>query len=250
MKGPYKSFCSGCRLAVGGAWLPYALLRGRDVSNWDLITVDVFATLLTRTGDDDAAWREGAVHAVEVARLRGVSRQHDPLALRRAVERRLSHTLSMKGQDPEFTHQHALEQMLREVGAGDWASAEAKDLAAWELEREIIHTRSAMTMATCVKRWADAGKRVVAVSDTRYDARELALMFSRHGIVGISAIYASADHGASKFSGKLFDLVAKLESADPQKILHIGDSMTADWLAAAQRGLAIRPVQILSRQRS
>jgi len=243
MEHLYRSLRSGYRLAVGGVWLPSALLRGRDVSNWKLITVDVFATLLSRFSDDEAAWREGALKVVEVARAHNLSVQREPFALRRAVERRLSETLLMTGHDPEFSHQQVLEHMLRELGAGDWANAEAKELAGWELEREIAHTRPVTTMAECVRLWAEAGKRVVAVSDTRYTAQELAVLLSRHDIVGLRAIYASADHGASKFSGKLFDVVAKSEGAKLQCVLHIGDDLYADALSAAERGLAVRRVQ-------
>ena len=135
-----RSIRSGCRLSVGGLCLPSALLRGRGL-NWQLITVDVFATLLARTGHNDAAWRDGATHAVEVARLHGLSVSHEPLALRRSIERRLSQELLMKGQDPEFSNQDTHEHMLRELEAGDWAKVEAQELAAWELQREIVHTR-------------------------------------------------------------------------------------------------------------
>jgi FMN phosphatase YigB (HAD superfamily) len=240
---PYRSVRSGCRLAVGGVRLPFALLRSGDVKHWKLITVDVFATLLSRSGDDEAAWREGTWHAIEVARARGLTVQREPLALRRAVERQLSQTLLMNGQDPEFSNRQAFEQMLREAGAGEWASEEAKELAAWELEREIAYTSPITAMTACVRLWADAGKRVVAVSDTRYTAQEITTLLSRHNIVGIAAIYASADYGASKFSGKLFDVVAKREGAELRRVLHIGDNLYTDALSAAQRGLAVRRVR-------
>jgi FMN phosphatase YigB (HAD superfamily) len=243
MEFSYRTLRSGCRLAVGAVGLPAALIRGRGGNNWQLITVDVFATLISRSTDDDAAWREGALHAVEVARTRGLSVQREPLVLRRAVERRLSEELLESGQDPEFSNQQVLEQMLRELGAGDWAIAEAKGLAAWELEREIVYTRPVTARAACIRLWADAGKRVVAVSDTRYTAQDLAALLSRHDIRGIAAIYASADYGVSKFSGRLFDVVAKRESADLRRVLHIGDDLYADALSAAQRGLAVRRVR-------
>jgi FMN phosphatase YigB (HAD superfamily) len=233
---------SALRLGRGGLWLPSALIRGRSVGPWKLITVDVFATLLARTGHNDAAWREGAVHAVEVARLRGLSVSQEPLALRRDIERWLSRELLMKGKDPEFSNQDTHEHILRELGAGDWAKAEASELAAWELQREIIHTRPVASMAASARLWADAKKRVVAVSDTRYTAKELAVLLSHHNILGLSAIYASADYAASKFSGKLFDIVAKSENVDLRHTLHIGDDLYADALSAAERGLAVRRV--------
>ncbi len=66
--------------------------------------------------------------------------------------------------------------MLRELGAGDWAHAASRELAAWELEREVAYTRPIAKMAEYVRLWAESGKRVVAVSDTRYTAPELAIL--------------------------------------------------------------------------
>jgi len=246
----FKFISSACRLAVGGLRLPSGLLRGRNSNRWTLVSVDVFETLLVRSTDDEAVWREGASRTVEAARKSGLVVHTEPHALRLAVERRLSREAIASGRDPEFSHRQVLEEMLRELGAGEWRFNLAADLANWEMEREGATTGPVTNTAAWVRNWANSGMRVVAVSDTRYTAQELATLLARHGISGLATIYTSADHGASKFSGKLFDLVAKLESADPQKILHIGDSMTTDWLAAAQRGLAIRPVQILSRPRS
>jgi FMN phosphatase YigB (HAD superfamily) len=236
----FRSVSSAFRLGRGCLRLPSSLIRGRSISRWELITVDVFATLLHRLGDHDTAWRDGAVHAVEVARSRGLFVQREPFALRRGIERRLSRELLMKGKDPEFSNQDTYEHMLRELGAGDSAKAEAEELAAWELQREIVHTRPVKSMAASVRLWADTNKRVVAVSDTRYTARELAVLLSRHDILGLSAIYASADYAASKFSGRLFDVVTKSEIVDPQQILHVGDDLYADALSAAERGFAVR----------
>lgn len=242
MRNPVRSIRNAFRLATGGVWLPSAMLRGRNAGDMELISVDVFATLIARLSDDEAAWRDGTLRVIELARERGLPLEREPLALRRAVERELSESLVMAGKDPEFTHQRAIEEMLRELGAGDWASAEARGLAAWELEREIAYTGPIAAMAARVRHWADAGKRVVAVSDTRYSEQELAILLSRHGVSGLAAIYSSADHCVSKFSGKLFDLIALREGVEPRRTLHVGDDLSADALAAAQRGLAVRRV--------
>lgn len=232
---------TACRLAVGAARLPFAVIRGRKACEHKLISVDVFGTLLARF-DDHAAWREGALKAYEVARSKGLLPSRDPLELRRAVERRISESLVSSGLDPEFSHQQGLEEMLRELGLGDAASAIADELAGWELETEIANVRPVAAVAESIRKWVDAGKPVVAVSDTRYTARELELLLSRQGISGLRAVYASADHSASKFSGRLFDLVAEHEGMEPGRILHVGDNLYTDILAAAQRGLAVRPV--------
>lgn len=243
MKLTLRSLGTGWRLGIGGVLLPSALGRGRASAEWDLISVDVFGTLVARRGDEHAAWHEGILHAAEVARSRGLSPGTDPAATRRAAERRLSATQIASGRDPEFSHQQLLEEVLRAWGAGPWASEVAAELAAWELQREIHFTYPLSEVPSLVRQWAAAGIRVVAISDTRYTARELTALLSIHAIEGMSAIYSSADEGASKFSGKLFARVAEREGVVPQRILHIGDDLYADTLSAAQRGLSIRRVQ-------
>jgi FMN phosphatase YigB (HAD superfamily) len=235
---------SGLRLGIGGLCLPLALNRGRGNGDWKLISVDVFGTLLARRGDDDAAWRESALHAAEVARRLGISTGTEAVSLRLKVECRLSRMRTSAGKDPEFCHQQVFEEMLRDWGAGQRAATEeAFALANWELEHEIAFTRPVETIKAQVQEWAAAGRRVVAVSDTRYTARELEVLLSSHGVTGLSAIYASADEGVSKFSGKLFDVVAKREHVEKQRMLHVGDDLYADVLSASQRGLAVRRVR-------
>jgi len=120
---------SGWRLGIGGVLLPFALNRGCTTNECDLISVDIFGTLLARMGDDDAAWTEGALHAAEVARTHGLPTEAEPVMLRRTVESRLSRVRLTAGKDPEFCHQQVLEEMLLEWGAGRWASEKTAALA-------------------------------------------------------------------------------------------------------------------------
>jgi len=245
MRLTFRSLRSGWRLAIGAIRLPDALRRSRDVSGWRLISVDVFGTLIARKGGDDAAWYEGTLHAAEVARARGLVTGTDPITLRREVERRLSAEQIASGKDPEFSHRKVLEEMLLEWGAGPQAAAWAEELAAWELAREVEFTRP----VAAVRRWVRArlaeGRRVVAASDTRYSANELRRLLSSHGIPTLSAIYTSADEAASKFSGRLFDRIAKREGATRARRLHVGDDLLADMLSPSERGLAVGRVRRL-----
>jgi FMN phosphatase YigB (HAD superfamily) len=82
------------------------------------------------------------------------------------------------------------------------------------------------------------GVRVVAVSDTYYSQRDLLRLLQAHGGErAFDAIYASADHGATKKSGRLFPIVARAEGVEPQTIFHQGDDRIADLAMAASNGL-------------
>jgi hypothetical protein len=90
MKPPrsFRSIRSGARLLSGSLKLPF--LRTGNSANTALVSVDIFGTLVARSGDDDAAWRVGAVECVAVGAARGLPPNPDPVRLRREVERELS----------------------------------------------------------------------------------------------------------------------------------------------------------------
>jgi len=236
------SIRSGWRLACGVLRLPAALHRGRS-GREKLISVDIFATLIARSVEDDAAWRAGALECNAVARQHGLKATRDPVGLRIAVERQLSIERAAAGLDPEFTHERVFAEMLRGLGAGEWAAGEAKRIAEWQLRREIAWTYRVPSVADWAEQQARSGKRVVAVSDTRYTGEQLAVLLSSKGITAPAAIYSSADRGFSKFSGRLFDRVAELERVAPREILHVGDDILTDALAPAQRGLGVRRIR-------
>ncbi len=193
--------------------------------------------MLARVGDDDAAWRAGARRVGRIALAAGLAPPDDLLALRRRMERRLSAELIASGRDPEFPHQMALARMFAGLGATG-PQCLADSVAAWELRREAALTRPIDAMTAWVGDKLRQGARIVATSDTRYTGAELAELFAHHGFPKFSAIYASADFGASKFSGRLFDIVAANEGVDPRMIQHMGDNRAADVLSAGERRLA------------
>jgi hypothetical protein len=133
--------------------------------------------------------------------------------------------------------------MFSESGAADWAREAGLEVARWELEQEMAYTRPIDQMVRRVAEWARQGKRVVAISDSRYTSEELAYLLDQHQISGIRKVYSSADYGKSKFSGRLFDEVVRAESAAPREILHIGDDFLADVVSPSQRGLVVGKVK-------
>jgi FMN phosphatase YigB (HAD superfamily) len=227
---------NGMRLALGAV----RFVVQKPHANPKLLSVDVFATILDRSADDDAAWRASTLAVYQVLHQRGHSSVQDLMPLRREVEDKLSAELISAGKDPEFSHAEGLKALLVSVGAGDWAASEAIALAAVEVAHEARLTRTIPDAAAWIAAEAASGRRVVAVSDTRYTSEEVSALLKHHGIFGISKVYASADHRANKFSGRLFDIVAREEGVEPSHILHAGDNLLADCLAPAQRRIRAR----------
>lgn len=237
-----RSLRSGWRLFKGALRLPIALWRGHRIQPL-IVFVDVFGTLLARAGDDDGAWRDATWRAADVARAAGHVVPADPLLSRLEIEGRLIDRLKSAGQDPEFSNEPVFCEMLESWGAGKWASNVSADLAHWQLDREICYTRPLQEIAQWVKECVSSGIPVVAVSDTRYTGDELSKLLSKHGISGLKTIYASSEYAASKFSGRLFDIVMRKENVTCGHLLHVGDNLVTDALAPAQRGVAVRRVR-------
>lgn len=207
-----------------------------------ILSVDIFATILSRSADDDAAWRAGTLSVWQVIHRKGLAipRHLDLIKLRRDVEAKLSAELINAGKDPEFSHHKSFEALLVSIGAGSWAASEATSLAAIELAYEAALTRPVQNVVAWIAEEAAKGRRVIAVSDTRYRAEEIRTLLQRHNVSGISKVYASADYQASKFHGKLFDVVLREEDVEAKGVLHCGDNLLSDCLAAAQRGCHVR----------
>ncbi len=203
-------------------------------------SVDVFGTLIERIFDEHYAARAGALRTVAMARARGLVPPADPVAFRLLVERDLRRDRAQIGAPTEFPNRIIIAEMLRRLGAGAWAEDTGDEIAAWELQQEILATRPRASILDRVRAWHRAGARIIAVSDTHYTADELAKLFRHHGITEISAIYASADYGCSKFAGTLYDVVLSAENVKPAELCHIGDNVVSDIISAAERGPAVR----------
>jgi FMN phosphatase YigB (HAD superfamily) len=231
-----KKVQSIVRLAAGAARAAFQ----RDHQHPELISVDVFGTILARKADDNAAWRAASAAVSPVLLKHGIVTARPLEELRAEVEARLSADLLKQDQCPEFSNELSFATLLHHLGGGDWADEEAKELAELEVEYEARATRPITSMVTWIAEQASAGRRIVAITDTRYSAEAVAYLLQRHNVQGIAKIYSSADRGVNKYSGKLFDVVVQEERVDPRKILHCGDNLLADYFPPAQRRIVVR----------
>jgi FMN phosphatase YigB (HAD superfamily) len=247
LKITLRTFPSVLRILVGAVRFPWAWRSRHEECR--LVSVDVFATLLSRVHDDAAAWRAGAMNLVQRPHLRGLRVVADPIALRQQQEAAISARMIAAGMDPEFLHRESLESMLHAMGevAGE---RDVEDCAQRELEWEAALTRPITPTVSWVAEQAAQGRRVVAVSDSRYSAEEIFDLLRRHGVRGVSRVYSSGDHGVSKFSGRLFDLVSARERVPHKEILHVGDNILTDGMVAAQRGMRVRILRTPSSARA
>lgn len=115
-----------------------------------------------------------------------------------------------------------------------------------ELAREKRFCRAFAPAIELIQAAKAAGKRVIVVSDTYFDARQLAALIdaaARMPLTAlIDALFCSCEYGVSKTEG-LFEHVLRRLQVAPQRVLHIGDNAAADL--EAPRALGIRAFQLV-----
>jgi len=80
-------------------------------------------------------------------------------------------------------------------------------------------------------------RRVVVVSDTYHSSKFLRDLLGSAGLdVSAEDLFVSCEHGATKRSGDLFDVVARATRCPLDRIHHYGNDYQADVVSARQRG--------------
>lgn len=74
------------------------------------------------------------------------------------------------------------------------------------------------------------GKKIILISDMYLPKKIIEEILDKNGIFEYEKIYISSEYGMTKSNGTLFDFVIKDLDVEPQKILHIGDSLRGDYL--------------------
>jgi FMN phosphatase YigB (HAD superfamily) len=196
-----------------------------------LHSFDVFDTLITR-----CLWRPEDLFLLLAHRLR-----HAGL-LRCAPEqfarlRRQAEATLRRAPGTEEVQIAAIHAAL--AAPCGWTQAEARRAVALELAVEEAAIRPVAANATRLARLREDGAEVALVSDTYLDRAALLRLLQGAGI-GVPAplVFASAAHGVTKRTGRLFGVVAAAAGVAPDRILHRGDHPDAD--VAVPRLMGIR----------
>jgi FMN phosphatase YigB (HAD superfamily) len=89
-----------------------------------------------------------------------------------------------------------------------------------------------------LKELADAGKRVLVLSDIYLPAKHLERLLDHAGILAyVEKVVSSADSFLAKASGLAYPLVAEREAVDPARWLHIGDNPISDGFRPLEHGI-------------
>jgi predicted HAD superfamily hydrolase len=120
-----------------------------------------------------------------------------------------------------------------------WTEAAAEMAAAIEVATEQAAIRPIAANATRLARLQQDGEAVALLSDTYLGRAELLRLLRQGGVsVPPERVFASAEHDATKRSGRLFGLAAAVLGIPLQHIIHRGDHPVADLAVPRRLGLA------------
>lgn len=203
----------------------------------DLISVDVFDTLLLRGTEPEKA-RFLAIAKLASQQFDGADRVISPSVLWRARLQCIDPAYrAVEIFRPAGDVPLALFHRLQAALLGLDAAADAALLAA-EIAGERRHLIPNRPLIAQLTRLAKSGKRVVAVSDTYFTGAAIeGLLDELAPAHPIARVYSSSDAGVTKRSGELFAMVVKTEGVAASRVLHCGDDLHSDIRMARQRGL-------------
>lgn len=199
-----------------------------SIKDIDLISIDVFDTLLLRTSRSARSRLvAGEVRFAKQLADRGFAVSADELVRTRLLVQKLAYrALNSGGQQGEVCLTDIIRRQLMLLGL-PLALTDAR--IAIEVIEEKLSLSANKTLAKLLRLHRRAGMRVVAISDTALPADKIAELIDYfHGPGLIDEIYSSADRGASKRQGGLFSSVLWAERVTSQRMLHIGDDVIAD----------------------
>lgn len=109
-----------------------------------------------------------------------------------------------------------------------------------EFETELEYCMPNPYMLEVFKILKSFKKKIVITSDMYYSSEQLSKMLKKIGIEGYEKLYVSCEHKINKYAG-LFDVVLNDYSDIPvSKIAHVGDNIEADIKPAQKRGISTK----------
>jgi FMN phosphatase YigB (HAD superfamily) len=203
------------------------------LDGYDLVTIDFWHTLVTRTRHAESVKLDSARFMAQQrpAAERGLSGR-ELYEARLAAESRLATERRTESGWGEYQAKESLLLALEALAPRlDPRTAEylADETVKREIEIEIAYARLNSEVAAWVTDVADRGIRVCAVSDFYLDADALNRILLSTGFATPLPMIVSCDEGVSKLAqGRLFQVVRERLEVDSDRHLHVGDNQYSD----------------------
>lgn len=199
---------------------PGAEELARRLSGYDIVSFDIFDTLLLRPFSEPS----DLFHFLGL-RL-GLM---DLKALRVGQEAEVRGRRFGRSGQHEVTLEDIWEGMERETGI----AAERGMCLEQELERTFCYANPYMLQV--FQRLKEAGKRLIAISDMYLSSAFLKELLAQNGYDGLESVYVSCEHGCGKGDGGLFRKVSG-EMPKGARLAHVGDNAYSDVKMARKNG--------------
>lgn len=185
------------------------------LSKYKIVSFDIFDTLLKR----DVFYPTDIFHLVEQEYNQKYNKKIDFFSVRKKAEKELR----KKSLFPEVT----LEEIYSEIRLQDDEKNKLKQL---ELETESALLHSNYQIKEIFDYCLREGKIIYLVSDMYLPKDFLEKVLLREGFSGYKSLYISCEYRENKKTGRLFSTLCKNEDINPKDIIHIGDSIYADYI--------------------
>lgn len=186
----------------------------RDVDSYEYVSFDLFDTLVKRN----------------------VSEPTDIFSI---IERKIGKEFKEKRIEAE--KKARLESNNNEIQIDDiyayFPSEDRDTLLSLEIDIELDAIVRNNEILDVYNRCISNGKTVLITSDTYWPEFAIKKLLSRNGIGGYKALYLSSSTQKIKRDGSLFNALIINERIDPQKVVHIGDSLKNDYIPAHRIGI-------------
>lgn len=192
------------------------------IKKHDVISFDIFDTLIERT-----VINPSDIFLIVGNQILGESEADGFLTARQQAEREArKHALNA-----EVT----LDDIYECLSEPYFGKRESLKLT--EIQTEIDCCIKKESMADVFQFALDLGKSVFLVSDMYLSSDIIGQMIGKCGIAGYNKCYVSCEEHCNKINGELFRAVLNENGIESSSMLHIGDSLKADFLGAHKAGI-------------
>ncbi|MDD5867399.1 MAG: rhamnan synthesis F family protein [Lachnospiraceae bacterium] len=204
-----------------------------DLMAYDVISFDIFDTLLTRELHHpvDLFWlmEKAEPGRREANRVSGA--ESNQLNHRFDAEKRILAEIEANHSFGAKTSIRQIYSILKE--SMHWSETEMEHYLQEEidLERELLSPRR--DMVDLWNQLRKKGKRLILVSDMYLPKDIIEDILSKNGIQGYEALYISCEEGLRKDDGSLWEKV--LTDYQGMNLAHVGDNLQSDWQELSDR---------------
>lgn len=198
----------------------------RDLMQYDLISFDIFDTLIFRPFKQPQD-----LFQIVAGRLDFQGFNESFYALRRAAEVEARNEVQRVSGHREINIFDIYTQLAKYTNIDLAKGVET------EFQTELDYCYANPYMLEVFRILRAQGKRIVITSDMYYPQEYMKKLLDKNGYTGYEKLYVSCDYHASKARGMLYSFVKKdYPDIDVKKIAHVGDNHTSDCKRAEECG--------------